>query len=492
MRPLFLKSALALVAVLATIAGFSPAQAQNDDLADRIAKSLDTTFVPLPNGFSEDIACPIRKTDWKQRFPHNPITLVREGNVNHPATPSRMILSWYYSGPEAMLEAHWWEMKTFADCFDRTHNCGLQKDNKLAATLRKANNKWSKGDEKRMRKAFSTPPPAAAIAFASRGLGRCFGDNPAQPGMEEMGFTKVNGDRATCQQITNFIQPGFETWHAYYRVDSRCESGLWMPTALIDTVNRAQADAEAKAYAFANRPVEERIAGLTGCQIAYSLVFRGINGQSNGKVPDEAISWALKYEQANLWGDICPVMPVELSNWVQAQPLERFEPVEDPFDSLVRNGPWSRDYGGWRAYLGPVMARYETPGDPQIQVPADICPDFRAWLSQSFTNNYNDPRPERRVLIRNLPSAKGSASGAFCEFVPRSMFYTYQQERKLEATKLAEAQRRYAIRERERQAFQDKLNAAKADRRTSYLWNNKPAEQRCYRTGETQLMCFGG
>ncbi len=484
--------ALAALAAASVIVGLvTPAAARQDDLADRIAGALDSMFVPLANGFVESLDCPIRKADWRQPFTHQALSLVRDPTrPPRSAVPARMVVSWYYSGVEAILQANGDDLAVFAECFDGRRACGLERDNRLAKALARSPNQRSSGDERAIRRAFAERPPASVIAFTAGGLGRCFGDDPAQPSMEAMGFINVQGDPQACTMIGDFSTRGYEAWHDFYRVDERCQVGLWVPSSLPAAVNAAQVAAQARAEAWANRSVAERIEGLTGCQIAYSLVFRGVNGSSVGAVPDEAIGWALEYEQANLWGRICPPMPQALSNWVQQQDLARFERVEDPFDILVRRGPSTSDYYGWLAYLGPVLHRYETPADPHITIPDELCDDFRSWIAAGFTSKYDDPRPVRRVFFRNGAQVGGDKGRAFCQFVPRSMFADYQRERSVEAAELAEAERLYAIRERQRLEYDAELNAARSNRATSYLWENRSYERRCYQTGAQQMTCF--
>lgn len=109
------------------------------------------------------------------------------------------------------------------------------------------------------------------------------------------------------------------------------------------------------------RSVEERIAGLNGCQIAYTLIYTGLNNSSGERVPDEGVSWALQYEKANLNNLECPDMPTNLSAWVQRQPLETFEVAPDPY-TVFRNTarpPTNMDWG-WENYTRTWMSRYNT------------------------------------------------------------------------------------------------------------------------------------
>lgn len=105
---------------------------------------------------------------------------------------------------------------------------------------------------------------------------------------------------------------------------------------------------------------------LNGCQIAYGFVYHGINASSTGyqpfgEVPDEAISWALKYEDANLKNKACPEMPIELSNWVERQPISQFRPAKDPYTWFrQRKGPYADTQAGWQHFSSIWMSRYKT------------------------------------------------------------------------------------------------------------------------------------
>lgn len=77
------------------------------------------------------------------------------------------------------------------------------------------------------------------------------------------------------------------------------------------------------------RNEKERFGNLDGCQIAYSYVINGINRSKyswiEGHIPEDAISWAVKAENAVQNAQACPLMPEALSRWVEAQDTKLFE-----------------------------------------------------------------------------------------------------------------------------------------------------------------------
>ncbi|APG61851.1 hypothetical protein LPB140_02305 [Sphingorhabdus lutea] len=465
----------------------------NDALFNKISAALDTVFVPLENGFKNSKTCPIEKSDWVKAFNHNSLSLVfqKSKTVGHSLN-SAMILTWYYSGPEAIIEADDFNNYAFADCFRANDICGLPKDNGMAKALSRP---WgpNKGDIKKIRKYFAQKPPASAIAYASTGLGQCFGDDPAQPSMEQLGFVEAKLDSKDCTDLTN-LTTNYSPWYRYFKPEKGCLSGKYVPSIGLSRLKeKKEAD-----YRFANRSIEERTAGLNGCQIAYSLVFNGINGQSVGRIPDEAISWALDYEKAVFAKQFCPIMPKALSDWVLKQPLDKFEPAQDPFVAFVKNKPRN---GNWVHYVTTVMQYYENSNDPQIKLPDSQCYDFYLWLNGYWTANPFEQNEQRRFLMNmaveiSMIHSKATEYVAVCQRVPRSFGMQHLAARKYEQAKRIEQERLYKEAEDRRRQAEIEYNSAR-NRQPSVLWNNKPSEQRCYNTGTTQsgltvMRCFGG
>lgn len=474
------KALAALVGALITALLVGPATAQETN-ADKVERALQLAYNGLENGFKESDTCPVKYSHWTKPFSHSHYSLFRERKgYDWPSIPSLAILTWYYSGAEAIVEADEDNLSWFAKCFDGQWDCGIKRNKRITKAFTRPFS-MEKSDYKAIRKYFADPPPPAAVAYASRTLGRCFGDDPAQPSMESMGFVLANVAQADCADLQ---AEDYDAWNQHFHREQNCSDGpVWVPQQALDYL----AEKKAREYAFANRSIEERVGGLNGCQIAYSLIFYGLNGNTVGRIPDGAISWALDYEQAVIDDLPCPIMPKELSDWVQAQPLDKFEPAPDPFDFFMSTGPNYTNINDQAAFVSRVMKRYETAADPQIQIPADYCEDFHKWLAQSSFSKPGESRPERKFLYQYSMQLDYGLRPALCVAVPRSAWNDYSRERSLQAARAEAAQREYEKREAARRAWDAEMDALL---RWKPSYRPPASEPRCYRTGENTETCF--
>lgn len=374
----------------------------------------------------------------------------------------------------------------FAGCFDGEYNCGLKPNKKLAKILRKRSSERKDSEEKYMRKYFSASPPATAIAVTSSSFGRCFGDNPAQPPMDALNMVRVQLSQEQCEDLKNYPNAGAFSWQNFFKPDKQCKETMWVPNEIYAAQNEAN---QARAV-FASRSIEERIDGLNGCQIAYGVVYGGLNGRKTRALPDEAILWALNYEQATIDNQACPIMPQALSDWVQEQPLDTFEPAQDPFEFYVQsNLKKDKTLEELREFIARAMGHYETADDVQSSIPDEACEDFSAWLNQSYYAKIDETRPERTFLYqlgRKLPRDKRQA---LCIAVPQSVFRDYGYERQASAQLLARMNAKDAAR---KQYFEELEASVATPKHWKPTYRPEARAQRCYRTGETQVVCFGG
>ncbi|MBY9066864.1 hypothetical protein K1X12_08125 [Hyphomonas sp. WL0036] len=449
------------------------------------------TFEPTPD-------CMIAADYVAPRFSHSvPGMLWRDGDF----TIEGAILSWYLGGPQAIFEADDFNLVLWDDCFDPKSKVtcpGIRKDKAIAKAFNRPYGKLTKGDRKAIEAYFSAPPPDAAIRFAAQGIGRCFGSHPAQGTMEELGLRRGPFEGALCgAAIMNAPDlpgaPTFSGWdyaqdehnaNRAYGEGGRC---TFIPEYAIAAAEARMAELTADTAARESRTVEQRIAGLNGCQIAYGLVSMGLGGQRGGvsRVPDEGIDWALKYEQSVIDNEVCPIMPKPLSDWVQAQPLEKFEAAEDPFTGFMRRKPGTSTYADWAYYIGRVAAHYETPETPQVDLSGDLCPDFHTWLAQKHYSGAGGSDALSKFLQNNAATLDLSLRPAVCVAVPKWMYANYVNERAVQNARRAAFDAKMA----QREAFMKSLEEiAKVPYKPAY---RPPAgEPRCYRTGEKTETCF--
>ncbi|MEZ5937355.1 MAG: hypothetical protein R3C52_03960 [Hyphomonadaceae bacterium] len=460
----------------------------------------------LPNGFVENAQCVVKASHWEQPPGTSTLSLVSRGREDNPFHyRQHTILSWYYGGAAAIHEMNSMAVSYFINCVSKgsSEQCGMKKDNKVAKAINKMRfgKSLSNGDRKAIDKYFGQKPPASAIRFAANDLGLCFGDDPGQPTIEEIDFVQVTPPEDDCKLYPEMVTQRFigvsypEGNHRYYlpwqasfqaQVDAAavCDRPVWVPRQAVDNL------AADRAYKLAheNRPVEERIAGLNGCQIAYGVVTMGLTQQGGvARVPDEGIGWALKYEQAVIDNQLCPFMSSSLSDWVQAQPLTKFEPAPDPFEGFRKRGPYGNSMEDWKSYIARVMGHYETEASPQISLEGDLCADYATFLVEQYYANPGISDPQSKFLFDTAFKLDLSQRTAMCVAVPKWAYASYASKRAVQAARREEANRKMA----QREAFFANLKQA-ADEANKWKpsYRPPPSEPRCYRTGEKVETCF--
>lgn len=449
------------------------------------AQSTDKS---LNNGFTESPMCPIKASHWTKPFSHTPARLLTN-RARTLGVENMMVLNWYYAGGQAIYDTGDLQKGVFRNCFTSgVETCGIKKNNKVAKLL--LTGYLAPKDRQKLLKFFASPPTDEAIAAASKELGRCFGDHPAQPSMEELGFVQIDLTPDLCEQVLdNVDQVRFGAFYNYYEPKQSCGPGTWLPKeTAVRLTGLKKKDPEPELT------VAQRIKGLNGCQIAYGLIMNGINNSAVSKIPDSGISWALKYETARINNDDCPLMPEALSKWVQAQPLEKFERAEDPFEAYKKRMPIGGNLERWTSYVTTVMAHFETPWNTQQTVPPAQCASFISWLQDKGRFSASEKREDWAFLMdasKEIATQTGSNAGrAVCAKAPVVMISEFYRESKERAQKSA-------IQAIEDQRRRDAELRQKADYDAAWreLIRWKPSyrpstELRCYRRDDTSEICF--
>lgn len=452
----------------------------------RVQASEDT----LTNGFVETPECPLHYEDWYINKDDGAVPMPRYITTYGQGKTSYAILTWYYGGGLATLQNEDARVHLY-QCIN-AGECGLEKNRKIAKLFEK---KWplSKKNWDTLYNYFEQTPPDAAIREATLGIGRCFGDHPAQPTMEEAGFTRVDLTPETCHmvmsQTVNKTGSRFEAFAAYYHPKKSCGKGTWIPTKMAEAlgpmIERAREEEAAKAR-YAARPVEQRIRGLNGCQIAYGLIMGGLNNPNVTPVPDAGISWVFEYEKARINDDACPLIPRELSSWVQAQPLETFEPASDPFDFYRTNMPAKTAYDSWPNYVRTVMKHYESPNNPHEPIPETACYAFANWLSVKKFNNTSESRPDWRFLF-DVASVGTDRNRSICVQAPVSMILEFQRDERIAEQQRIIGEKQFRKEEAARIAAQVKYEETL---RWKPSYRPAPAAPRCYQETDYRAICF--
>ena len=464
-----------------------------------------TAQVTLPNGFTENPQCVVKADHWELIPGTSSYRLKYDIQTGHDFSHSaHTILVWYYGGAEAMRGISGWTASRLRGCYQDYKVDGCEQAVSADKKIYRALDNFSKGtasnsDRKRLDKLFSQKPPAGLIRFAAEELGACFGDDPAQPSMQAIEWVEVTPDETACAEYGNHrykqfkdvsdlrVERNLDAWWASFKAQMKagqaCGRPVWLPRQVVD--NYAAATGEARS--FANRPVEERIAGLNGCQIAYSLAYIGVLGDGGiSSPPDDAIDWMLDYETSVIDSEPCPVMSQALSTWIQAQPLTKFEPAPDIFAAFRDAGPGRKSLSGWSEHISKVVEWYETPESPQYPVPAEVCSDYVSFL-QFEKVAHAGAGDLVNYLIRRAQTLGNAERPALCAATPHFLFREYADKRAVTAVRIAEFERKAE----ERKAALKRLEDALA-----YAQKWKPdyrpplGEPRCYRTGETTETCF--
>ncbi|MEM1087886.1 MAG: hypothetical protein AAGH90_09155 [Pseudomonadota bacterium] len=447
-------------------------------------------------------------------------------------TPEIVILKWHVYGADTPNQLLWEEKWRFEiECLSEKakSRCGIPYNREIgrlvSAQTKKKTRRKAREPGGALYKVFENPPPVAAIDFAQRGLGKCFGSERTLQTRPEPDMTFIFAPLQTCNDYAyEQLKANADNWLRLHNLVDDDEQHLraWVtsfvnrtrkfrdprddgfcthvPTALADTIlARARqerqilaakrAAEQAEAQRLANRTIEERIAGLNGCQIAYSLVSNGLNAkpggyQPVGQIPDDAISWALDYETANLNNKTCPVMPAALSEWVQNQPLNQFEAVPDPCAMFRRKTkPYAKTEVAWHSFVTIWMSRYNTQ-DVIVGNDISMCEKVRHYMQTRTSSAPFDSAERAFWQLFKIVGNDGIGASYACGVTPPEII---QPAKTKWAADLRAAQQAEAL-AKKRQRFLENL-----DRRLnppppanqSYLWP-KQTSTRCYWAGDTK------
>lgn len=430
-------------------------------------------------------------------------------------TRSGIILTWYIHGAAPFASANPEAVLPFADCFDPDFvlDCGIPRDAAMAATLRGPDGAAALQPGGALYRYFEAgPPPPAAIKYAGQNIGTCFGDDNVHINLED-DFYVSEFDRDACYALSN--EMSIKTNGQGLKIDAtklnqsadrallrqadwaimfgktfyEDDSCLFYPKSGEKTVYDYYQSKFAKEREAA---AQAKLAGLNGCEIAYGFVFNGINASymPAGRVPDDAIGWALDYEKANLNNEECPVMPQALSDWVMKQPIETFQPAPDPYAALRRRtGPiFGNDYDDWADFAERWMSRYE------LVNASRQCETVKEFVFNTSGANQVPESAETafRQLMRHASRSPQPqiAISAVCAFTPD---YVWPKAQKYVAMQAAERERYEREQARNAQRTQESLDRWAPPAQKNFLWTNAPTT-RCYWAGDTKYgsnqVCF--
>lgn len=461
------------------------------------------------------------KRDWTP-YEDNPDCLVTRHQMKEPggtdvrSKPIDMIMGAYIWGGRVSSEAMGRRMEDFENaCLmkDANEQCGYPYDRGIGKLVKRRGSKYHKRRDARrpggeLYKLLDEMPPPAAIRLAERSVGLCFGRNGTTTSLNDLDLVRVEYPTRFCQDLIRnrrLSHSGLSTqerdqldgWIAAYAQFSNTlartgqledpDQCKLVPRSIVGQLQARQAEdvkqsmAEiAKIMRHSRRSVEERIAGLNGCQIAYALVYQGLNGASQDRVPDTGISWALSYERANLNNLECPNMPSDLNEWVQRQPLEKFEAVPDPYAVFRQTArpPQNTDWG-WNNFVRQWMSRYETVDA------SNECEAIRYFVGLKYIGDQlrysKDDTPLHAFHDLFQVSGDERAKRIKCKFTPTSILPQVRQAWSDRADQIA---RNNAPPPQEPpNPFKPTDSGVK-----SYLWTNVPTT-RCYRSGGREY-CF--
>ena len=471
------------------------------------------------------------------------------------------ILKWHVSGDQLLNEMEYAPRKRFAACFNGARECGLPINHDIANELGEfdlppngasATYFRNPPPESAVRKAMAVVgdcfgPAGEGIYLDELGLTET--DLPIDICFRAGNTMFHRGERyrteapvMTDAQIAGYSEWGMLAYSLINQVHNKPDEGATrcgvapaelMPAfmqyyddnnyaALEDPVQiaakEAEAGAEAKAAAEAqaredayNRNAKrerlrarndyQRFGTLDGCQIAYSYGFGGIHRDKLSfivdPVPDSAIGWALKFEQAQAAAQECPAMPQELGDWIAKQDPELFEAygAEEEFRNTQ---PTIWNEAGWVAFVERWMWRNQTFAETYTQ--GGNC-QAAVWYSRNIAHDWDafNQAETDFVGLARVFGRWGAPEQALCAAIPPDVLplarttweRNYNQVMREKALQQAEwdaANRREAARRAAVDAAYDELLNWKPEYQAQ-------SELRCYDVEETQYgtrqRCFG-
>ncbi|WP_411820069.1 hypothetical protein ABFZ85_00885 [Hyphococcus formosus] len=464
-----------------------------------------------------------------------------------------MILKWHVAGDQFTNELSYTDIEKFSACFDGQRDCGLPVNHEIANTLKSreiapgsATDAYFKNPppESAIRFAMGT----VGDCFGTAGSG-IFLD---EVGMSEMAlpmdictragktiYWRGKRERDQAPKMTDAQIARYDNWGRLVfgmtnlrknRPDPKPETCSLVPSELVPSFmafydengygaasdaaaiaaaeqaaqQEAKEKAEAKAREIAylreskrkellSRTDRERFGTLDGCQIAYSYIFAGINRPPTSfivdPVPDGAIGWALRYEQAHKQGNACPPMPEVLSDWLQKQDTKLFVAYGASYEFRGKR-PVVYNDNDWKNFAEKWMWRNQTISDPDYRQGSNCY--AAVWHARNIAHDWSSMTLAEQDFVGLALKTKpwGAPGSAFCTVIPpeilplahKTWSRAYNQQMRAEAAQQAKwdaANAKEAARRAQIDAAYDALGNWKPS-------NNAAVSTRCYNTETTK------
>lgn len=425
-------------------------------------------------------------------------------------THELFIWFWHTYGFAEVSQMTEWvsQQDRFAECFDRKSNtkCGFKSSSSIKKALEK--NSAAELTKKPLKDLFVDGPPPEAIAFATKSLGTCFGDQLSLPTLEQVGLVAGEYETLACMDLaTELIRrpeklssdlADYRAWGialqkymikpGLYDLGKACRivPGSGMP---IINAYMAELDSrEREQVAYDNRSVATRVAGLDAMQIAYSLVYRTTSGEHvpTRPLPQGAINWMTDYARKVGDGYPEPAVPQSLIDWALEQPLTQFERVEDPFEARYRLREAELTAEIWARHVASRLDKL-APGTPRVRM-NEGCNILMNIVRNDIQFGKRKPQTKGEAEYYRLVSQSRPAwAPIMCSEVPPTIF--------------EDAKARYEARQREEAEKANRAAAPQApnewdeilkglndyaNRPSSNSGPYQPPTTRCYTTGYTE------
>jgi len=178
-------------------------------------------------------------------------------------------------------------------------------------------------------------------------------------------------------------------------------------------------------------------------------------------------------------------MSQSLSDWIQAQPLTRFEPAPNPFIAFRDNGPAANSSGGWREHLYRVLSHYDEGETTYFEITGADCEGYVQWLQRDRFGTAGDT--SENYIIRLAQHTLRQNASLLCMVVPDHVYAPYSWKQDITARKIAEFERKDAERKEAFKRFEEAVEEAS---KWKPAYRPPAGEPRCYRTGEKTETCF--
>ncbi len=395
----------------------------------------------------------------------------------------------------------------FAPCLDKASGgkCGWKSDKGVQKALKISRSDiWGK---KPLKTFYGNGLPPEAVKFAMRSLGTCFGNDPALPTLDDVGLAEGEFDIEACKELADQVESfdyyknvlpaelaDYQSWGVAFNkyMTKRNEhtplkacrvvpkAALPYLAAYPERKRQEQLARDKEQLAFDNRPVAKRIAGLDAFAITYSLVSRTLSGEhaATRPLPAGADEWLNSYIKEVAGGGAEPAIPEAVQQWAVEQPLDRFEPLEDPFEQRKRLRPYEISEYVWSLRVKSLMDK-AAPNEPRVSV-REGCSILwgYAWGDINFGKRIPQT-PGEVEFYRLVQQTPDKMAWTMCEETPTGIFQAAQARYDREQYEASLPPKPNAW---------DEINRALAEaanRPSTIKQPYKAPTTRCYITGET-------